>query len=207
MDATPIVDETNNDAEENQRHSRSPNIQQSSIDHHEDRGSNKRASRASLGMPGTFSVIYEVPTNADDTGITFAPPPAARSSNFIQQQERRRSTGTGPFERQLSILDPMSDRVSTILAWKNLVVFTRDESRKNKIKRLMGKAPETKSKHLLHNLSGAITGGLWAVMGKLIHLISSKYRFDIICIYRSIRFRQINSSEYISMSFGCEHFI
>ena len=197
----------NNDAEKNPHHSRSPNVQQSPADHHEDKGPAKRPSRASLATPGTFSVIYEVPSNADDTGITFAPPPPARSSNFIQQQERRRSTGTAPFERQLSILDPMSDRVSTILAWKNLVVFTRDESRKNKIKRVMGKETETKSKRLLHHLSGAITGGLWAVMGKFIFLICSRCRFDIICIRRPIGFRQIDSSEHISLSFGCEYFV
>ena len=70
-------------------------------------------------------------------------------------------------ERQASVLDPMSDRVSTILVWQNLIVSTRGD-KKNKfhlpdIKRSKGSGPT--SKVLLHNLSGAITGGLWAVMG------------------------------------------
>lgn len=187
MDTKPIfVDESNNDPSKNQRHSRSPNAQQFSNEHHEEKGPAKRASRTSLAMPGVFSVIYEVPTDADDTGITFVPPPAARSSNFVQQQEKRRSSGTGPFERQLSILDPMSDRVSTILVWKNLVVFTRGNSKKQMIQKFMGKTPEPTTKRLLHNLSGAITGGLWAVMGIFTLVICIQYQ---LCLSRSIGFR------------------
>ena len=176
MDANAVmIDETDDDMSKNQQHARSPNVQHSSTEHHEEKGPAKRASRASLGMPGVFSVIYEVPTDANDTGITFVPPPPARSSNYVHQQEKRRSTGTGPFERQLSLLDPMSDRVSTILVWKNLVVFTRGDSKKQIIQRVRGKTPEPTTKRLLHNLSGAITGGLWAVMGNFTLLICIQY--------------------------------
>jgi hypothetical protein len=60
----------------------------------------------------------------------------------------------------------MSDRVSTILVWQNLVVSTREDKRKQFFQRLTSTEPPTNSKRLLHYVSGAITGGLWAVMGK-----------------------------------------
>ena len=69
-------------------------------------------------------------------------------------------------QRQLSILDPFSDRVSTILVWKNLSVYTREDKAKEMFQRLKcWKKFEPKRKCLLNNISGAITGGLWAVMG------------------------------------------
>uniref|UniRef100_A0A914P039 ABC transporter domain-containing protein n=1 Tax=Panagrolaimus davidi TaxID=227884 RepID=A0A914P039_9BILA len=71
-----------------------------------------------------------------------------------------------PRERQLSHLDPYSDRVSTVLVWKHLVVSTGEDKDKmvfNKIKSC-GRYTH-KPKILLNNVSGAITGGLWAVMG------------------------------------------
>ncbi|CAF1042088.1 unnamed protein product [Adineta ricciae] len=111
-----------------------------------------------------ISVIYEVPTDAKDGEITFTPPPTAASASYANHQHRR-STGTGPHERQLSILDPMSDRVSTILVWQNLAVSTRISKRQQFIHNLRSKGPPLTSKRLLHNVSGAITGGLWAVMG------------------------------------------
>jgi hypothetical protein len=164
---SPIIDETNDNIENNSRYPRSQSTQQLPTVNQDERGQTKRLPRISSGTPGTFSVIYEVPTDADETGITFAPPPSASSSNFNQlQQSKRRSTGTGTFERQLSILDPMSDRVSTILVWKNLIVSTREDKKKQFFQRLTRKTPEPKTKRLLHNVSGAITGGLWAVMGK-----------------------------------------
>ena len=130
--------------------------------HHEKKSHSKQLPRTSTAGSGLISVIYEAPTGDEDTGITFAPPPSA---NYNYQQSRR-STGTGPTERQLSVLDPMSDRVSTILVWKDLVVFTREDKKKQYIQRLTRKNAEPTTKRLLHNVSGAITGGLWAVMGK-----------------------------------------
>jgi len=127
----------------------------------EEKGNKKRLPRTSSATPGLCSVIYEVPTDADETGITFSPPSYTSVSVYNHQQQRR-STATGLYERQLSILDPMSDRVSTILVWKNLIVSTREKS----FKKIISKNTEPKSKRLLHNVSGAITGGLWAVMGE-----------------------------------------
>uniref|UniRef100_A0A914PBH5 ABC transporter domain-containing protein n=1 Tax=Panagrolaimus davidi TaxID=227884 RepID=A0A914PBH5_9BILA len=69
-------------------------------------------------------------------------------------------------ERQLSQLDPYSDRVSTILVWKHLIVssgMNKDAMIYNKIK-TCGRYTH-KPKILLNDVSGAITGGLWAVMG------------------------------------------
>jgi hypothetical protein len=130
-----------------------------------DKGHLKRSSRTISASDASFSVIYEVPTDETTCGVTFVPPPSAASSSYNHQQYRR-STVTGPSERQLSILDPMSDRVSTILVWQNLVVSTREDKRKQFFQRLTSKDPQTNSKRLLHYVSGAITGGLWAVMGK-----------------------------------------
>jgi hypothetical protein len=124
----------------------------------------KRLSRTISASDAPFSVIYEVPADETTSGVTFAPPSAAPLS--YNHQQYRRSTGTEPSERQLSILDPMSDRVSTILVWQNLVVSTREDKRKQFFQRLTSKDPQTTSKRLLHYVSGAITGGLWAVMGK-----------------------------------------
>ena len=74
------------------------------------------------------------------------------------------------YQRQLSILDPLSDRVSTILVWKNLSVYTREDKTKEILQRMkFWKKFEPKRKCLLNNISGAITGGLWAVMGMLSH--------------------------------------
>ncbi|CAF3785379.1 unnamed protein product [Rotaria socialis] len=122
--------------------------------------------RGTAASASSFQVHYEAASGEDSHGITFAPPPPAPSSAFTHHhQQHHRSNETGTFERQSSILDPMSDRVSTILVWKNLVVFTREDKKKLFFKRCLSKNAEPKSKHLLHNVSGAITGGLWAVMG------------------------------------------
>jgi hypothetical protein len=61
----------------------------------------------------------------------------------------------------------MSDRVSTILVWKNLTVSTREDKMKEFLQRIKSsKNFVPKRKELLHNLSGVITGGLSAVIGK-----------------------------------------
>ncbi|CAF4369957.1 unnamed protein product [Adineta steineri] len=57
--------------------------------------------------------------------------------------------GAGPFERQLSLLDPISDRVSTILVWERLTVLSRED----------------KTTEFFRKVRSSITGGLWAVMG------------------------------------------
>ena len=69
-------------------------------------------------------------------------------------------------KRHDSVLDPMSDRVSTVLVWKNITVQIRQDKRKEFFQRLKSyKTFVPKRKCLLNNISGAITGGLWAVMG------------------------------------------
>ena len=87
-------------------------------------------------------------------------------SNQNRSQVNHRTDETDLYQRQLSILDPFSDRVSTILVWKNLSVFTREDKAKELFQRLkFWKKFEPKRQCLLNNISGAITGGLWAVMG------------------------------------------
>lgn len=130
----------------------------------------KRLPLISSTTATTFPVIYEVASDESDpskSGISFASAGPSASSAGFNSQNKRRSTGTGSFERQLSILDPTSDRVSTILVWQNLVVSTRRQGRKEFFQRLCSsKEVKSTSKRLLHNVSGAITGGLWAVMGQ-----------------------------------------
>jgi hypothetical protein len=121
-----------------------------------------------------FPAIYEVST--DEKMMSPTRPPPSASSTGSGHQQNRRGTGLGPKERQLSILDPTTDRVSTILVWKNLTVQARENKRKEFFQRMKPyKDFEPKRKNLLSNTSGAITGGLWAVMGKL---------FFFSCIHR-----------------------
>jgi hypothetical protein len=101
--------------------------------------------------------------------------PSNYSTDHTQKQHR--STVLEPNERQLSLLDPFSDRVSTILVWQNLTVSSRGDKRRDFFKRLKScnkYVPQRKC--LLNNVSGAIAGGLWAVMGKL---LSFSYQVDI----------------------------
>ena len=74
--------------------------------------------------------------------------------------------GADPYDRQLSLIDPLSDRVTTVLVWQNLTVTSyegKNQELMKKIKSCNRYVP--KRKCLLNNISGAITGGLWAVMG------------------------------------------
>jgi len=115
-----------------------------------------------------FPVIFEVPTNITNSVESVRAPSSTCLSGYNNYFQCR-STGLGPFERQLSLLDPMSDRVSTILVWKNLTVQIREDKRKEVFQRMKSyKTFVPKRKCLLNNISGAITGGLWAVMGKSI---------------------------------------
>lgn len=89
-------------------------------------------------------------------------------SNEEETYERNHQSPLAPYERQLSLLDPTSDRVSTILVWKNLTVTTREDKAKEFFQRMkFWKTFKPKRLRLLNNASGAITGGLWAVMGRL----------------------------------------
>ena len=71
-----------------------------------------------------------------------------------------------PSDRQLSIIDPLSDRVTTVLVWQNLTVCSREDKNTELVRKIRScNRYVPKRKTLLNNVSGAITGGLWAVMG------------------------------------------
>lgn len=115
--------------------------------------------RATSASAVPCPVIFEVTTDAT------APP--GKSPGFNPHSHYRRSSASKTFERQLSQLDPRSDRVSTILVWQNLTVQIRADKRKEVIQRVKSyKTFVPERKCLLNNISGAIMGGLWAVMGK-----------------------------------------
>lgn len=119
-----------------------------------------RASFSSTALPG----IAEIPT---DTTIMTAQPSSYNDLTNVSQRDRRKSSALGSNERQLSIIDPLSDRVSTILVWEDLSVQARPSKRKELFQRLKSyKNFVPQQKFLLNKTSGAITGGLWAVMGK-----------------------------------------
>ncbi len=141
--------------------------------------------------------IQSVTMSMSTSDVKFAP----AESISMSRQNLRLSTRES-LECQFSSIDPKSDRVSTILVWQNLIVKTREDKRKELFQRFrFYKNFEPKRKVLLHNLSGAITGGLWAVMGKsLVSLFNIQ-----LDSHRTIRFGKINSLEYISMSFGCQY--
>jgi hypothetical protein len=111
-------------------------------------------------------IIFQVPTNV----TSFTKSTDLQSSIYSSDYNRhshRRSTNTTTLERQLSLLDPMSNRVSTILVWQNLTVQIREDKGKKVFQHMKSyKTFVPKRKCLLNNISGAITGGLWAVMGK-----------------------------------------
>lgn len=121
---------------------------------------------ASSASPTPFPVIFEIPTDTVDSVRSTGPSPSPCSSGSNHHQHRR-STGNAPIERQLSQLDPMSERVSTILVWQNLTVQIREDKKKEAFRRTKSyKTFVPKRKSILNNISGTITGGLWAVMGK-----------------------------------------
>ncbi|CAF1270390.1 unnamed protein product [Rotaria sordida] len=106
-----------------------------------------------------YTTNLSVPGNSNELPSSFS------SASFTEQQHRQSST-LKPFERQLSILDPMSDRVSTILVWENITVQVRPNKQKEFFQRIKPyKKFVPQRKCLLNNISGAIAGGLWAVMG------------------------------------------
>jgi hypothetical protein len=132
--------------------------------------------RTTSAAASTFPVIHEAPTEVINATVivnnhSFTSPTAPLSSStpstIYSTHSHHRSTGIEPLQRQLSLLDPMSDRVSTILVWKNLTVSTREDKMKEFLQHIKSsKNFVPKRKELLHNLSGVITGGLSAVIGK-----------------------------------------
>ncbi|CAF3762149.1 unnamed protein product [Adineta steineri] len=168
-----ILDIDQIDGKENQSYLRSQSDQYLPMFKDTDRFNVKNLSRTASAGANAFPVIYELPT--DDIKISTAdipypsptiPYPSSAPPTIRHQKLNRRSTILESFERQLSLPDSISDRASTILVWQNLTVSTREDRRKEFFQRLKSSknfVPQRKA--LLHNISGAITGGLWAVMG------------------------------------------
>ena len=162
------------------------------------------AKRSSRPSAQSFPIIYEAGSDSKSTAApdaAYVPPPSASSAGFNAQQ--RRSTDGTSHERQLSLLDPTSDRVSTILVWQNLIVSTRVSKRKQVLQRF--KAPDKRepdSKRLLHNVSGAITGGLWAVMGES---LSSDRPGITVIEPRSVWLWQVHAAQHIGVPVGCQY--
>jgi hypothetical protein len=148
----------------------------------------------------TFNEVKKLKSNyaiqATSDGIFVSTESISTTKEELQLSRR------GSLASQFSSIDPKCDRVSTILVWKNLTVQTSEDKRREFFQRFpFYKHFEPKRKVLLHNLNGAITGGLWAVMGKSLVLLFD-IQFDS---HRTFWFGQINSLKYIGMSFGCEH--
>jgi hypothetical protein len=165
-----------------------------------DQSDEQHGTKATSTINPVFPVACDIKSPALSTltsDVNFAPIKSISRTEQELRLSRRKS-----FERPFSSIDPESARVSTILVWQNLTVKTREDKRNEFFQRFRPyKDFESKQKVLLHNLSGAITGGLWAVMGKS---FASLFNVQLVS-HRTIRFRQINSLEYIGMSFGCQH--
>lgn len=94
---------------------------------------------------------------------TSTPDVICEPSEYISTSSKR------SLEYRISSIDLKPDNISTTLVWQNLIVKTREDKRKKFFQQLCSwKRVKPKHKVLLHNLSGAITGGLWAVMGKFL---------------------------------------
>ena len=129
-----------------------------------------RTLRANSAAASTIPVIYELPIV--DPDLNQSKPMYNTISPLIVSPTKMSylSTAISLQTTPSSIPDPMSDRVSTILVWQHLTVSTRGDQQKGLMKRLLSfKSKESKRKVLLHHVSGAITGGLWAVMGNFHH--------------------------------------
>ena len=167
---------------ENESYVRSHSDQHISTTKEGDRLTLKQLPRISSAGASTFPVIYEgvaATNNSNSTRDVSCPSPTwylptSAPPTIHNQQMNKRATILGSLDRQLSLLDPMSDRVSTILVWQNLIVSTREDKKSQLVQRMkLSKNAAPKKKVLLHNISGAITGGLWAVMGTFFRSINN----------------------------------
>lgn len=143
--------------------------------------------RATSASAAPFPIIFEVIDDEKPPVKSTSARPSIQSPDSNYYSHPRRSSGSKTFERQLSQLDPKSDRVSTILVWQNLTVQIRPDKRKEVIQRVKSyKTFVPQRKCLLNNISGSIAGGLWAVMGKLISIPNDTGIY--LCIHRSFGF-------------------
>ena len=65
-------------------------------------------------------------------------------------------------QEQPIIIDPLSDRIGIVLVWQDLIVSTKESSRKFNC---CIKNSEHKQQILLNNINGTMTHGLCAVIG------------------------------------------
>jgi hypothetical protein len=159
---------------ENESYLRSQSDQQLSVAKDADGVNDKHMHRTISAGASTFPVIPEAPAEALHAAAADLPCPSpsfqlpvSAPPTVHTESTKPRATIFGSFEREASVPDPMSDSVSTILVWQNLTVSTREKPNKTFLQRLrLSKTVAPQRKVLLHNLSGSITGGLWAVMGK-----------------------------------------
>jgi hypothetical protein len=125
------------------------------------------------GRPHLSIIRLSNPYEEDDTHSSIPPPlPVVLPiSSNREQAYSAAAPEVNPFDRQLSLIDPFSDRVTSILVWKNLTVLTREDKAIECCKRIRCWTKfKPKRQCLLNNISGAITGGLWAVMGTRVRL-------------------------------------
>jgi hypothetical protein len=88
-----------------------------------------------VSINGTSICSIEVSnTISNETKLPSLVPSSCIASSH--NQSHRHSTTIGPFERQLSLLDSLSDRVSTKHVWKNLTVLTREDEGKQCFQRI-----------------------------------------------------------------------
>lgn len=125
-----------------------------------------------------FSTIHENDTNAKiPTRNLIVSRISASVANGLSLNTSNHSLERNPYnyqpmnvdphDRQLSLIDPLSDRVTTVLVWQNLSVTSFEGKNREVMKKIRScNRYVPKRKCLLNNISGAITGGLWAVMGK-----------------------------------------
>lgn len=93
-----------------------------------------------------------------DSSSTFTIIPLDTYNNEIEIDKLQRSI----------VISPLPDHIGIVLVWQNLIVSTREGRRRRLLQKMKicEKKFQPKRQILLNNISGHITGGLCAVMGK-----------------------------------------
>ena len=98
--------------------------------------------------------------------VTTVPQVAYVVSPSSSKYSHRQSIHSKVSDHHISNHDEKSERISTVLVWKDLTVSAKAKKNKLGFLHLNSKDSKPTNKRLLHKLSGAIAGGIWAVMGK-----------------------------------------
>ena len=174
----------------------------------------KRLLRANSAAASTFPIIDEIPTDVKHAspsksplvGSSTSPSPVPAPGH--PEHPAPASTVVDVCERQSSLLDPMSDRVSTILVWQNITVSALSDKKNPLVRCFKSSEPsESKKKCLLHGVTGAITGGLWAVIGNSLPFsaLSCPVCLSLSLSVRSLRLWQIHLTQHLGLSSRREH--